>query len=121
MATMELMGIATLDDLIQMEGVCLAFEFGVDGKLKDYKARADISREMVESASQFCATVTMMFNTLAGAYTKMSGWNWTPQKGWAYVSEEWAVCIGGDGYRAVWVETSRADFNKIYQAVVGGR
>lgn len=33
---------------------------------------------------QFCASVSMLFDTVAGSYSQMSGMAWTPQQGWAY-------------------------------------
>src|SRR5256886_10350440 len=88
-----------------------------DGKLVDYKSKMDMSPEMVAMTAQYCATVTMMFNTLAGAYTKLSKMNWVPQQGWAYSVGEWTVAIGGN--RGVFVETAKADFNRLFQALVG--
>jgi roadblock/LC7 domain-containing protein len=44
----------------------------------------DISEAMGEMTAQLCATVSMMFNTLAGSSTKLSGMKWVPQQGWAY-------------------------------------
>jgi roadblock/LC7 domain-containing protein len=41
----------------------------------------DISEEMAQMTAQFCATVTMMFDTLAGSFTQLSGMNWVPQQG----------------------------------------
>ncbi len=73
---------ATLDDLIRIEGVVAAGEFTADGRLVDYKARMDMSREMAEMSAQFCATVTMMFNTLAGSFSRLSQMSWVPQQGW---------------------------------------
>lgn len=59
---------ATLEDLLLIEGVVAAGEFTADGHLVDYKATMDMSPEMAAMAAQFCATVTMTFNTLAGAF-----------------------------------------------------
>ena len=53
-------------------------------QIGDYKAKMEMSRELASMTAQFCASVTMMFNTLAGAYTQISKMQWTPQKGWAY-------------------------------------
>lgn len=39
---------ATLDDLIKIDGVVAAGELTADGKLVDYKANMDMSREMSE-------------------------------------------------------------------------
>jgi roadblock/LC7 domain-containing protein len=75
---------ATLEELLTIDGVAAAGEFAPDGSLVDYKANMDMSPEMAAGAAQFCATVTMLFNTLAGAFSQMSGMSWTPQQGWAY-------------------------------------
>jgi roadblock/LC7 domain-containing protein len=110
---------AKLDDLLKLPGVMAAGEFSPDGKLLDYKAKMEMSRELATMTAQFCASVTMMFNTLAGAYTHMSKMQWMPQKGWAYSGGDWTVAIGGN--RGVFVQTAQADFNKLFQALVGPR
>jgi roadblock/LC7 domain-containing protein len=110
---------ASLDDLLNIEGVVAAGEFTPDGELVDYKARMDMSPEMAQMTAQFCATVTMMFDTLAGSFTQLSGMNWVPQQGWAYSGGEWTVAIGGN--RGVFIETAKADFNRLFEALVGSR
>lgn len=110
---------ATLDELLTMPGVMAAGEFSADGKLVGYKAKMEMSPELAATTAQFCATVTMMFNTLAGAFTQLSKMNWVPQKGWAYSGGDWTVAVGGN--RGVFVETARADFNKLFEALVGPR
>jgi roadblock/LC7 domain-containing protein len=110
---------ATLDDLLKLSGVVAAGEFSADGKVVDFKAKMDMSRELAAQTAQFCATVTMLFNSLAGAYTQMSKMNWVPQKGWAYSGGDWTVAIGGN--RGVFVETAKADFNNLFQVLVGSR
>jgi roadblock/LC7 domain-containing protein len=111
--------VASLDELLTIEGVAAAGEFGPDGSLVDYRANMDMSPEMAAGAAQFCATVTMLFNTLAGAFSQMSGMPWTPQQGWAYSGGDWTVAIGGGGYKGVFVETAKADFNKLFEVLVG--
>jgi roadblock/LC7 domain-containing protein len=106
---------ATLDELLQIDGVVAAGEYTADGKLVDYKTRMDMSREMAEMTAQFVATVTMMFNTLAGAYTQLSQMQWVPQQGWAYSGGDWTVAVGGQ--RGVFVETAKADFNRLFEAL----
>ena len=108
---------ASLDDLLDVEGVVAAGEFTPDGELVDYKAKMDMSEEMAQMTAQFCATVTMMFNTLAGSFTQLSGMNWVPQQGWAYSGGEWTVAIGGN--RGVFIETAKADFNQLFEVLVG--
>jgi roadblock/LC7 domain-containing protein len=61
----------------------------------------------------------MMFNTLAGAYTQLSGMKWMPEQGWAYSGGEWTVVVGGN--TGVFVETAKADFNNLFKALVARR
>ena len=110
---------AALDELLDIEGVVAAGEFNPDGSLVDYKARMDMSPEMAQMTAQFCATVTMMFNTLAASYTQLSGMQWVPQQGWAYSGGDWTVAVGGN--RGVFIETEKADFNQLFEVLVGSR
>ncbi len=110
---------ATLDELLQIEGVVAAGEFTADGKLVDYKATMDMSPELAAQSAQFCATVTMLFNTLAGAFSQLSQMNWVPQQGWMYAGGDMTVAIGGN--KGVFVETAKADFNQLFEALVGPR
>ncbi len=112
---------ASLEELLQIEGVAAAGEFARDGSLVDYKANMDMSPEMAAMTAQFCATVSMMFDTLAGAYSQTSGMNWTPQQGWAYSGGDWTVAIGEGGRKGVFIETAKADFNQLFGVLVGGR
>ena len=41
----------------------------------------DMSRDMAAMTAQFVATVTLLFNTLAGAFTQLSKMKWIPQQG----------------------------------------
>lgn len=110
---------ARLDDLLKLEGVIAAGEFTADGKLVEYKAKMEMSPEVADMTAQFCATVTMMFDTLAGAYSQLSKMNWVPQQGWMYAGGDYTVATGGN--RGVFVETAKADFNQLYKALVGGK
>jgi roadblock/LC7 domain-containing protein len=111
---------ARLSDLVAMEGVLLAFEFAPDGSLSDYRARTNLPREQAALAAQFSASITMMFNTLAGAFTALTSMKWTPQQAWAYAGGQYTVAIGG-GYRGVFIETAKADFNSIFEKLAGSR
>lgn len=86
---------ATLDELIKIDGVVAAGEFTADGKLVDFKANIDMPREMAEMSAQYCATVTMMFNTLDGSFSQLSRMKWVPQQGWMYAGGD----IGCEGVR----------------------
>ena len=110
---------ATLEDLLKLPGVVAAGEFRADGTLVDLKTKMDMPRDLADTTAQFCATVTMLLSTLAGAYTQLSQMNWVPQKGWAYSGGDWTVAVGGN--RGVFVETGQADFNKLFQVLVGPR
>jgi roadblock/LC7 domain-containing protein len=109
--------VATLQELLDIEGVVAAGEFNLDGSLINFEASMDMSEEMAKMTAQFCATVSMMFNTLAGSFTQLSGMNWVPQQGWAYSGGEWTVAIGGGGTRGVFVETAKADFNRLFEVL----
>jgi roadblock/LC7 domain-containing protein len=109
---------ANLDELLQIDGVFAAGEFTADGKLLDYKSRGEMSNELAQMSAQFCASVSMLFNTLGGAFTQLSGMKWAPQQGWMYAGGDWTVAVGGN--RGVFVETAKADFNKLYAALAGG-
>ena len=67
---------ATPQQLLDIEGVVAVGEINLDGSLVDFESAMDMSEEMPEMTAQFCATVSMMFNTLAGSFTKLSGMNW---------------------------------------------
>src|SRR5262245_33752759 len=110
---------ATLDELLKIDGVVAAGEFTADGKLVDHKAKMDMSPEIAAMTTQYCATATMRFNTLAGACSHLSQMKWVPQQGWAYSGGEWPVALGG--HRCVLVQTAKADFNRLFNALVGGR
>jgi roadblock/LC7 domain-containing protein len=45
--------------------------------------------------------------------------NWVSQQGWMYAGGDWTVAIGGN--RGVFIEMAKADFNQLFQALVGGR
>ena len=108
---------ATLDELLAMDGVTAAGEWAKDGTLIEYKAKADMSQDVAEVAAQFCATVSMVFDSLSGSFTQISGMSWTPQQGWAFSGGDWTVAVGGE--KGVFVETAKADFNKLFAALVG--
>jgi roadblock/LC7 domain-containing protein len=110
---------ATLTDLAKLDGVVLAFEFAPDGRLLCHEANTETSPEMAAMAAQFCASVTMSFNTLAGAFSRLSHMPWVPQQGWAYSGGEYTVAIGGNGYCGVFIKTASADFNQLFRMLVG--
>ncbi len=112
---------ATLEDLLKIDGVVAAGEFRLDGTLVDYRSSMDMSPELAAQAAQFCATVSMLFRTPSGAFEGISGMSWTPPQGWAYSGGQFTVAIGEGGTKGVFVETAKADFNDLFRAWVGER
>ncbi len=113
------MSTMSLDDLLQLSGVVAAGEFTPDGKLVAYKATMPMSAELAAMSAQFCATVSMLFATLAGAFGQLSRMPWTPSHGWAYSGGDYTIAVAGT--RGVFVETAKADFNQLFAALVGPR
>ena len=107
---------ATLDELIKIEGVVAAGEFTADGKLIAYKANMDMPAEMAAMSAQFCATVSMMFNTLAGAFSQLTPMKWVPPQGWAYSGGDMTVAVGGN--KGVFIKTEKANFNELFAVLV---
>ena len=103
-----------LEDLIKMDGVILGFEFTPDGICTGYK---NVTPEMASMITKYCATVTMNFNTLAGAFTALSEQNWIPQKGWVYVGGSFTVIMGNGGYRGVFAESSQVNLDEVFAAL----
>ena len=107
---------STVEELLELDGVVAAGEFGSDGSVVEYTANMEMSEELAGMTGQFCATITMLFDTLAGAFTQLSGMDWTPQHGWMYAGGDYTVAVGGN--TGVFVETEHADFNQLYEALV---
>ncbi|NIO15654.1 MAG: DUF2173 family protein [Deltaproteobacteria bacterium] len=110
---------ATIDDLVKVSGVVIAFAFAPDGTLAQYKANVEAPPELAAMAAQFCASITMNFNTLAGAFTKLNAMPWMPQQGWAYSGGQYTCVVGDGGYRGVFAETAKADFNRLFSTLIG--
>ena len=109
---------ATLEALVKMEGVIMAFEYTPDGKCTAYK---NVAPEMAAMAAKFCATVTMEFNTLASSFSALSERQWVPQQGWMYRGGDYTAIAGNGGYRVVFVETARANWNELLEALFGSK
>ena len=66
---------ATLQELLDLEGVVVAGEFDFEGRMLDYEAKMDMPEEMAQMAAQFCAAVSVMLNTLSSSFADRSGMN----------------------------------------------
>ncbi|QLC49338.1 DUF2173 family protein [Methanolobus zinderi] len=105
----------SLDELLKLEGVAAAGIFSEEGKLVDYKSEMKMPEEMADMTSKFCGTVNMMFDALATAYTKLYQVNWVPQHNWMYSGGDWIIIVSGT--RGVFVESEKADVEKIIKAL----
>jgi len=112
---------ASLEELLRIDGVVAAAEWAKDGSLIDHKVSMDISPGLMAGAAQFCVTVTTTFDRLSEAFSQMSGMSWTPQYGWAFSGGDWAIAVGDGGHKGVFVETAKADFNNLFAYLVGER
>ena len=56
----------------RIEGVGAAGEFSLDGSLLTYEAKIDMSEELAQKTAQYCAAISLMFNTLASSLTDLS-------------------------------------------------
>jgi roadblock/LC7 domain-containing protein len=105
-----------LDDLVNMKGVLLAFEFTPDGTCTSYK---NVTREMAAMICRFCAAVTMNFNALASGFTELSEQQWIPQKGWIYVGGTHTVIMGKGGRRGVFADSAQVSIDGVFAALDG--
>jgi roadblock/LC7 domain-containing protein len=106
----------TLADLLDTYCVIAAGEFTRDGGVGDMGGNMEMGDRLAATTAQFCATVTMLFDTLAASFSELSGMNWTPQHGWMYAGGDYTVAIGGT--RGVFAETDSTDFNELYRLLV---
>ena len=122
---------ASLDDLLKLDGVVAAGEFTTDGHVVEWEAKVDegpndlpvfldrlISTLMAETTAKFCADVTAMLDRRAGAFVRLSAMRWLPQRFWAFSGGDWTVAVGGN--KGVFAQTAKADLNQLYEALAGG-
>jgi roadblock/LC7 domain-containing protein len=110
----------SLDELLKLKGVVASGEFFADGKVKDFRSKNnELSPEVADLTAQFAAAVSQLLGTLAVAHSKISGFNWIPEQGWAYSGGDLTIAVGGN--RGVFVKTAEADFNQLFDALIGSR
>jgi roadblock/LC7 domain-containing protein len=107
----------SLDELVKLKGVMVAFEFNAVGECIAYKANFPLGPEMCATIAEYCGLVTRTFSTLADAFTIISEQNWIPQRGWTYTGGDFTVVIGGNGYRGVFAQTDEVDLNELVNAL----
>ena len=104
---------ADLDKLMALSGAIAAGEFATDGTLVTHKG--SLSQEHAEMTAMMCAANTLMGKMQAEGFTRYTGMNWRPVKGWAISAGEYTVCVMGN--IGVFAETAKADFNAIYKTL----
>jgi roadblock/LC7 domain-containing protein len=104
---------ADLDKLMALSGATAAGEYATDGKLITYKG--ELAQEHAEMTALMCAANTLMGKMQAEGFTRYTGMNWRPFKGWPVSAGDYTVCVMGN--IGVFVETAKADFNAIYKTL----
>ena len=110
----------SLDELLRLKGVIASGEFSADGKLIDFRGKDNrLPQDVAELTAQFAAAVSQLLGVLAAAHTKVSGFNWVPERGWAYSGGDLTIAVGGR--HGVFVKTEEADFNELFEVLIGQR
>lgn len=107
----------SLDELVKLKGVTVAFEFNPLGECTAYRTNIHLGPEMCATIADYCGLVTRTFGTLADAFTGISEQNWIPVRGWTYTGGDFTVVIGGNGYRGVFAETDEANLEELVNAL----
>lgn len=100
-----------LDRLMNLRGVFAAGEFGPDGFLVAYKG--PLSEEHAAMTALMCAANNLMLRMQAEGFSRYTGMQWTPLRGWAVAAGDYAVCVMGNA--GVFVKSDEADFNQIFR------
>ena len=110
----------SLDELLRLKGVIASGEFSADGKLIDFRGKDNrLPQDVAELTAQFAAAVSQLLGALAAAHTKVSGFNWVPERGWAYSGGDLTIAVGGR--HGVFFKTEDADFNELFEVLIGQR
>jgi roadblock/LC7 domain-containing protein len=102
-----------LDKIMSLPGAVAAGEFTPEGKLIRYKGQ--LNQEAAEMAAMMCGLTSAMFSKQTVEFSEKTGMKWTPFKGFAVSAGEFSVCSAGN--IGAFVETKKADFNKIFQVL----
>jgi roadblock/LC7 domain-containing protein len=106
--------LSKLKELMSIPGAVATGIFSDDGKLIAYYG--NINEKSAETAAMICAAIKLMGNTQAkgwSAYTGEGGFY--PVVGFAVAGGKYAACVMGNV--AVFVELSKADFDKVFETL----
>lgn len=104
---------ANLERLMGLSGAVAAGEFSVGGELVSYTG--DLAQEHADLVARMCAANSLMGRMQAEIFTKHTGMNWSPFKGWAVAAGDYSVCVMGN--LGVFVTLDKADFNDIFNVL----
>jgi len=101
-------------ELMSIPGAVAAGEFADDGRLVAYYG--DIDEKSAEVAAMMCAAIKLMGNVQTKSWSAYSGQGgFYPVVGFAIAGGKYAACIMGNV--AVFVELSKADFDKTFETL----
>jgi roadblock/LC7 domain-containing protein len=103
-----------LDKLMKLPGAVAAGEFSDDGKMVRY--RGHLSMEIADMVAKMCLANVMMGRMQAEGFSKFSGMDWMPYKGFALSAGDYSVWVIGNV--GVFVESAKTDFNQVFKQVV---
>jgi roadblock/LC7 domain-containing protein len=110
----------SLDELLTLKGVIASGEFSPNGKLINFRSKGTpLPDDVAGLTAQFAAAISQLLGVLAVAHSRISGLNWVPAQGWAYSGGDLTIAVGGS--RGVFVKTAEADFNQLFEALIGPR
>ena len=110
----------SLDDLLRLNGVVASGEFSPSGELIAFRSNGTpLPDDVALLTAQFSAAVSQLLGVLAAAHSRISGFNWVPQQGWVYSGGDLTIALGGS--KGVFVKTAEADFNQLFDALIGPR
>ncbi len=103
-------------DLLKVRGVVIAGDFTPEGKLSGYKGKIDLSPEMAATAAKFAATIAMMLEALALAYSEIEKMGtrtvWVPERLWMYSGGDWTAAVSSPHWAIV--NTAQVEFTPLY-------
>jgi len=110
----------SLDELLGLKGVIAAGEFSETGRLIAFRSSGKpLPDDVALLTAQFSAAISQLLGVLAVAHSRISGFNWVPQQSWTYSGGDLTIAVGGS--RGVFVKTTEADFNQLFEALIGSR
>ncbi|GBC84337.1 hypothetical protein HRbin11_00762 [bacterium HR11] len=107
----------SLDELMDIPGVQVAFVFTPDGQYTAYRTRQPVSPQLLATLAQYCATVTMTLHTLASNLTALTDHNWLPQDFWVYVGGDVGIVMTQGGFRGVLLDPRTTDWPRLWRTL----